>query len=368
MNKISVREAVLDDEYEVQNLCVRNGLRRENSKNTWEWIWGGNRFYNSDWPLGWVLVTNGNIVGFIGNIPRGYTFKGKQLLAGVARAFVVDEEYRSQSLKLIVKFFNQLNADILIFSSANIDSATVYCFAGAKKIPQSDYNKDLFWVISPTAFIFSLLRKKGLSSKLSSLISWLIAPLILVEKLLQNRWRGIDSSKIEIITLNKLSVDISELWDYIQQTNPDKMFAIRDKEAIEWQFINQSAIQRKPIVFAIYMYEKLYGYTIAMQKDSPEISLKRLIITDIMVRDNDHALINALVKAVCLYAEENNMTMVQLIGFPISTRLAINKLHPFKHSVIHDRFLYYTNRNNLKNELSQEKTWYASTFDGDSSI
>ena len=368
MSKIIVRDAVLDDESEVQNLCFRNGLKREKSKNAWGWIWGKNRFYNSDWTLGWVLETDEKIVGFIGNIPRCYTFKGKELLAGVARAFVVDEKYRSHSLKLIAKFFKQANADVLIFSSANQDAATIYSFAGADKIPQSDYNKDLFWIISPIAFIFSLLRKKGVSSKISSLISWLIGPLLLIEKKLRNRWKSIKSHKIEIITLDKLAVDINQLWSYTQRTNPEKLLALRDREAIEWQFINQSAIQRKPIVFAIYMHEKLYGYVIAMQKHSPEVALKRIVITDIMVRDNDHALINDLVKAVYFYAEENKMAMVQLTGFPKDIRLALNKLHPFKHSVVHDRFLYFTKRSDLKSDLAQEKIWYASTFDGDSSI
>ena len=40
MSKIIVRDAVLDDESEVQNLCFRNGLKREKSKNAWGWIWG----------------------------------------------------------------------------------------------------------------------------------------------------------------------------------------------------------------------------------------------------------------------------------------------------------------------------------------
>ena len=110
MYSVIVREASLDDEPAVQTLCERNGLERERSDSAWRWIWEGNKYYNDDWPLGWVLESNGEVVGFIGNIPRPYTFQGKLWIAGVARSLAVDREFRSYTLKLIATFFkkNQL--------------------------------------------------------------------------------------------------------------------------------------------------------------------------------------------------------------------------------------------------------------------
>ena len=84
------------------------------------------------------------MVGFIGNIPRAYTFRDKIWIAGVARAFVVDVQYRKYSLQLLVKFIQQNKSDILIFSSANSEAGKVYELMHAEKIPQKEYEKDLF--------------------------------------------------------------------------------------------------------------------------------------------------------------------------------------------------------------------------------
>ena len=67
MSEIIVRQAECVDEADVQKLCKRNGLRSEKSNNAWQWIWEGNRFYNDNLPLGWVLVSDDTIVGFFGN-------------------------------------------------------------------------------------------------------------------------------------------------------------------------------------------------------------------------------------------------------------------------------------------------------------
>ena len=115
MSSVIIREAKYEDEDLVQQLCSRNGMRQEDK--AWQWIWNSNRLYDDKWPLGWVLVSNDTIVGFIGNIPRLYSYQGKNLIAGVGRAFVVDKMFRSHSLKLVAKFFSQKYADFLVFSS-----------------------------------------------------------------------------------------------------------------------------------------------------------------------------------------------------------------------------------------------------------
>ena len=161
IDSVIIREASFDDESAVQCLCQRNGLVGERSDQAWSWIWRRNRFYSDSWKIGWVLESGGVVVGFIGNIPRAYSYKGRKWIAGVARSIVVDESFRKHTLKLVVAFFQQKKADLLIFSSSNSISASLWRRYGvASIIPQQDYNKDLFWIVSPYAFIYSILRKK----------------------------------------------------------------------------------------------------------------------------------------------------------------------------------------------------------------
>ena len=61
--------------------------------------------------MGWVLESQGKVVGFIGNIPRRYLFGGSEWIAGVARSFVVDEDFRGRSTKLLWQFISQKGQD-----------------------------------------------------------------------------------------------------------------------------------------------------------------------------------------------------------------------------------------------------------------
>lgn len=368
MLTIDVRRARFEDEVAVQNLCQRNGLEGERSDRAWEWIWGKNRLYSNDWQLGWVLESDENIVGFIGNIPRAYSLRGREWIAGVARAFVVDELFRTHSLKLIAKFFQQKEADLLIFSSANSDAEAIYRLARASCIPQQDYNKDLFWIVSPTSFIVSLLRKKGIGELLATIVSLIISPLLSLEMLIQRRWSNNSSDELVRVQTDELTNEMDEFWRKKQCMSPDMLLSYRDREAITWQFTNDSAKTRKPVLFTMKREGELYGYVIITRADSLEFGLRRMMITDLIVLDDDPVAIRELIKRAFLYAKENKIDVLQMIGFPSVVRSALHPLHPFTHTISYNPFWYYVLNPDLKDVLQNESVWYASTFDGDSSI
>lgn len=368
MRSIKVREASFADEKDVQRLCLRNDLEGERCDHAWKWIWGNNRFYKKGWPIGWVLESDGEVVGFIGNIPRAYSFKGSDLIAGVARSFVIDKLFRAHSFKLIVSFFRQKDADLLIVSSANSESEAIYRLARASCIPQQDYHRDLFWIVTPRSFSVSLFKKKGVGELLSVVASWIILPIISLEMFIRMRWADYPDDDIEMMTLTKLTCEIDELWRKLQKENPNKLLSYRDKEAIAWQFHNESAKSRDPVLFVIRKDGILKGYAIITREDSPEYSLKRMMITDLIVLDNDPEIIRSLVNKVFIFSKQKKLDVLQMKGFPLAVRRALNSLHPFEHTHSHSSFFYYVSNPELKDHFKNESTWYASTFDGDSSL
>ena len=368
MCSIIVREASLDDESAVQILCERNGLGRERSDGAWRWIWEGNKYYNDDWPLGWVLESDGEVVGFIGNIPRPYTFRGKLWIAGVARSFVVDKEFRSHTLQLVATFFKKNQADILIFSSCNKDAEAIFSLARAKKVPQPNYNKDLFWIVSPVGSVSSILRKKGLGKTLSILIARIVIPFIYLEMLFRRRWNDFDSDEVEIVSPADLTDEIDDFWRYLKISNPNRLLSFRDLEAIQWQFFNVSAATRSPKIFILRRKDVFCGYAIVTRADSEKYGLTRIMINDLIVRDDNPDMIRELVLKVFRYAKNERVALLQMVGFPVPVRSAIDSMHPFLRSVSYYPFLYHAVNPELVDELDKEVVWYASTFDGDSSI
>ena len=368
MENLVIRSATFEDELLVKKLCHRNGLIGEVSNQAWEWIWKKNKFYSEAWIIGWVLECDNYIVGYIGNIPRAYILNGKTWIAGVARSFVVDQEYRRHSLKLISEFFRQKEADLLIFSSANKLSSSIYKMVKAKPIPQDSYDNDLFWIVSPSSFISSVLRKKGVSKKLSFLISYLISPFVLLENLLQNRWAKVLNFEVEILSPDMLTSKIDKLWQKIKSNNPNKLLCFRDKHSILWQYNNDSSKKRNPLIFTLSRNKMISGYLIISEMDSIEFGLKRMIIDDLIVYDNNPNSILCLVKKAFLYAKKNKVDILQITGLPDNIREALKSTKPFSHKYSYTRFWYYVINQDLDKPLKKKSTWYASLFDGDSSI
>jgi len=368
MEKIVIRIAKFEDEKLVHNLCQRNGLAGEISNQAWNWIWKDNSFYTEAWPIGWVLESNNIIVGYIGNIPRAYIFNGQTWIAGVARSFVVDLEYRRYSLQLISEFFQQKEADLFIFSSANNLSSSIYKMVKAKPIPQDSFDTDLFWIVSPTSFIYSLLRKKRVPKSLSLLISYLIAPFVMFENLVRNRWPKSENFDVEISTPKMLTTEIDKLWHQIKANNPNKFLSYRDRDSILWQYDNDSVKNRNPLIFTLMKNNVALGYLIVVEMNSIEFGLKRIVIDDLIVYDNDPTSINFLVREAFLYAQKKQVDILQFTGFPENIRDALKLTKPFSRKFSYSRFWYYVVNKDLEKPLKKKSTWYASLFDGDSSI
>src|SRR5512146_3549185 len=119
--RVRIRETRFDD-FEQIAVLDRNYGMESKDRDQWVRLWTGNPAYvanRQSWPLGWVLeADNGNIVGYIGNIPMWYEFRGTRLLAAIARGWVVDSEYRSRSFLLVTRYSKQPGVDLFLTNRA----------------------------------------------------------------------------------------------------------------------------------------------------------------------------------------------------------------------------------------------------------
>jgi len=368
VGKVLIREACFCDEHEVEKLSRRNGLRGPGISSSWNLIWGCNKHYSPSWPIGWVVQHDCEIVGFIGNIPRSYSFQGRQWMAAVARGFVVDEKFRNNAVKLIASFYQQSGVDILIFSSANESSADIYRLAKASVMPQKNYDKDLFWVVSPYLFVDAVLNKYGFNKWLSSFLSGVIAPIFYVDSLIRNRWNISYPYDINIESLDSVSSEIDKLWSQLKTANPNRFLADRDSESIAWLLTNIKSSGYEAFIFTLRERGVVNGYAIVKQIESNTLNLKRMIVIDLIVNGDNHEFYRALIDRIYSQAQQDKIDVVQIVGFPYIVRSALEELYPFSHNLGSQRFWYYTINNNLRGVLRKDSSWFASMFDGDSSI
>src|ERR1700685_118306 len=99
----TVRVATFEDYSGIAILYERHGFASRGFEE-WASLWIGNSLYNDlpEWPIGWLMEDkNKTIVGYLGNIPLPYVFRGRQIVAATSRAWVVDSGFRSYSFSLL---------------------------------------------------------------------------------------------------------------------------------------------------------------------------------------------------------------------------------------------------------------------------
>src|SRR6266700_4033832 len=114
------RYASFADYDQIAALQIRNGMH-QSSQERWEGLWRGNpalRGCESEWPLGWVLETDtGEVVGFIGNVPLAFHFRGREVRAATAIGWTVDKAYRGYSIQLLHRFLDQRGVNLFPFAT-----------------------------------------------------------------------------------------------------------------------------------------------------------------------------------------------------------------------------------------------------------
>ena len=130
---MTIRKANLNDYEKIKSLHIRNRLKILD-KNKWISLWKDNPLINNskeNFPIGWVLEQNSQVVGFIGNIVKEYYLRNKRVLVACSHAWVVDEKFRLDSIRLMNIFFLQDYIDIFITTTPNKTTEKFFLRYGA---------------------------------------------------------------------------------------------------------------------------------------------------------------------------------------------------------------------------------------------
>ena len=371
MNPI-LREAHYSDCEAVGALKRRNGLLVKWSQDRWVGLWQENPAVqqNQAMPIGWVLEHRGDIVGYLGNIPMYYQFQGARLLAAAARGFAVDAEHRGHSLQLTAAFFSQGNVDLLLNTSANVAAGTVFRLGKAEKIPQSNYDKALFWVINERGFSRSILRKRGHSTMLSTACSTMLAPAIRLEGLFRKRGppNCVATYETTVVEPHSIGAEFDEFWLRTVEERPQHLLAERSACVLRWHFGHRAAVARRAKVVCAWCAGKLVGYAVLTREDSERTGLMRSRIVDLVAEKDAPDLIDALLNEAFRQAHADGSHILELIGFPERIRARFVEGRAYERQLPSWQFWYKAIAPDLFESLKCEDAWYGSSYDGDASL
>ncbi len=326
------REAQFSDFEAIAALKERWGLGTDSREN-WKRLWQDNPALsgrNLNLPIGWVQEVEGEIVGYLGNIPLLYQYGEQTLLATTTTSYSVDPAYRSRALGMVGSFFRQRGCDLYLNTTATQASGKIMQAFKADQLPQRDYEAVLFWVLDAQDVLHSLAQKLGVSDKLGAAAAWLGSPALRGDIVLRKRRptrTGTGRLSCRELCLDEIGDDFQGLWLGKLHEKP-RLLACRTPEILRWHFLIPNS-GRVTQILACYEGSRLAGYAVVLTQTVRQLGLRKSLVADLFVAGDKPEVITELLLSTYEVAQENGSDVLEVLGFPEEVRSICRAWRPY---------------------------------------
>jgi len=364
-----VREARFSDFAAVAELKQRWGIDADSLEN-WERLWLRNpalALGEAERPIGWVLEAGGSIVGYLGSIPLLYRYGDRTLTAVTSHGLVVEPSYRAVAVSLVAAFYCQRSVDLYLVTTATPEVGRIARAFKSDALPQEDYDTVLFWVLQSNPFARTVMEKLRLNSVLANMGRMSTSVAIGIDKLLHRRWPRQHSTQLAVseISVSEIGDDFQSLWSE-KLTERPRLIADRSPASLRWHF-EISGDRGSARVFCCRKDGELLGYTVIRDDPQPG-SLRKSIVADMLAKQDDPEVLRALLIAAYDHAKRGGSYILEVLGFPPSLRRVFLQGNPYHRKYPACPFYYKAADPILHKTLSDGMAWYASPFDGDTTL
>jgi hypothetical protein len=366
-----IREANMEDHAGVAALEKRYGLFTT-SKAVWCQRWQGNpalERVSTPWPIGWIVETEaGQVAGFFGNIPMAYEINGKRMLAAVTNSWVVDEDHRSQSLKLLNRFLNQPSVDLFLSTTANSQTMAAMMAFKAHKVPQPDCDQALFWITNYPGFGRALAAKAN--TPFPEVIGQIAGLGFGIADVVRRRPSLLTPKIHKFDTTLVFDDRFDVLWQRLR-SGPGMLRLVRDRSSLNWhfrRFLNDDDAWIVTCEKVEKNIDTLTGYAVFVRQDNAKIGLRRALLADIQVEGNDKGVIRDLVLTGLAECRARRLDLLEAIGLAATKRHVLKGITPWTRRLPNWPYLYKARTSSLAEMLRNPTFWDASPIDGDACL
>lgn len=361
------REVRFADFESVARLKERGGLAKDSPEN-WDRLWRQNPAMSAakSWPsMGWVLETEHGIVGYQGNIPVLYQLEGRTIFAATAAGLVIEPAYRTRCIGLLASFFRQRDVDLLVITHSTASVVNQSKALHARSLPDPDYDKILFWILDVHQFARVLAAKFDVGSGMESVGAFLASSAMRLDSLRRGP-RGRLTGKVTEIDVKDIGDEFEALWRRKLGEAP-RLLADRSPASLRWHFTLPGS-SSTVAVLCCHRFQRLAGYAVVLHAVDRETGLRRSMLADILVEQDDSDVTEALLEAAYANAVASGDHLFELVGVPGHIRQVLMRWNPYVRTYPTDPLVYKTTDEGLARALEDESAWYAGPFDGDATL
>jgi hypothetical protein len=365
------REVRFSDFESVARLKERGGLAKDNLEN-WCRLWQQNpalAVAKSQLSMGWVLETAQGIVGYQGSVPLLYQFGGRTLVAAVGTGLVIEPAYRARCIGLMASFYRQRGVDLFLLTFAAPSVVELSKALHATASNQHCYDMKLFWVLDAHQFAKARAAraKFALGSGMTAVGTFLGSSALRADTLRRGP-RGHLTNKFRVteIEVKDIGDEFQALWQR-KLTETPRLFADRSPASLRWHFTLPCS-SSTVAVLCCHRFERLVGYAIVLHTIDRETGMRRSMLADILVEQDDPSVTDTLLEAAYSNAVASGGHLFEVVGLPRHIRQILMRWKPYVRRYPTDPLIYKTADDVLARMLADENAWYAGPFDGDATL
>jgi len=358
---IKIRKVNIKDFKQINKLFANNNLKFI-SLSTWKSIWKSPYPIKRKptWTLGWVFLSNKNIIGYIGNYPSIYIFKKKEFICSILNSWVVEKKFRNLSVLLMKEFLKQNSSNLFLSTTTSSVAANIMEKFDFKPFPEKKMKHSLFFILNTHKFVNFFMKKfKFFNNNFLAIILAKFINLIFKNKI--NYWKKTMNTN-SIKKINKFDQKYEFFWKNYIKENSNKMTLSRNSQWQNWRLQNLIKA-KKAFILVFERNKKIVGYSCSTIIKKGPYKVAKLI--DIITLDKSEDIFIKLIKANILEAEKKQCIYFEHRNFAKKNFELISQLKPFNTSLKNNSFFYKKNDNKIKNSYKVSNIWEPSNLDGD---
>lgn len=280
--------------------------------------WEKNPAMNEGLCRGWILNgNNGEIAGFLGNIPVRYFINGREEIACCITSWYVRENYRNRSLELFIPFLKQPGRRLLLSTTPSDPVFDISVRVGFHNFEKEWLKKDYFYTVNIFDFIkyaTDRLFARRVALVTVKSLGMLLAPFLKMFQWISRSLLTGGRKEYSFSEIFSFSEQYSLLWEEIKKRYD--ILAVRDAEALNWFFFGSKGLLSSRHVLEISRNGVLKGYVAAKME---EIILKGKVyhfleVVDIILAEESAAL-PVVLEGLLWLAQNNRVTAIRINPF-----------------------------------------------------
>jgi len=366
---VRLRQAEFSDFEDVAALKDRFGLGKDTQEN-WCRLWRQNpamAVAKSRLSMGWVLETERGIVGYQGSIPLLYRFGDRALIVATGTSLVVEPAYRARSIGLLASFYRQTGVDLALITTAIPSVGEVSKALGAHALPQQDYDTVLFWILDPHEFATAVAMRLGFKGRTGAAATFLGSLILRTEMRMRRSPLGPKPPlRVTEIPVKDIGEEFQAFWTRKIGEQP-RLMAERSPLCLRWHFTIPGTAATTAVL-CCYRCERLMGYAILRHRIDRRTGMRKCLLADMLAEQDDSTVIASLLEAAYANALAAGDHVLEVMGLPRNIRQILMARNPYQRKYPAPSFLYKVKDQGLAQTLADENAWYASAFDGDTTL